>query len=252
MKKFDGFLICSDFDGTFSGGQDLKENLDAIKYFTDNGGRFTFATGRGGEFIKQKDFFPLINAPLCTYNGAVIYDVENWGIIKTVFCDVTVKDILEAIKPKDHLYNEIYLFDDVESCLNRVHLKEADENLLNKKMLKTVFVFDNIENTNIFKDYVTNHKTFKNCHVSKSWDTGVEINSNLGTKGASALFIKEYLKDIHTVIGVGDFENDIPLVKMTDLGVAVGNALDSVKQAADKVIVPCNENAISHLIHKVL
>ena len=248
MGCFDGYLICSDFDGTFFGGQDLSKNIEAIKYFTENGGRFTFATGRGAEFFKENDYIHLVNAPLCTYNGAAIYDIEKWEIIKTAYTDLTFKTLLDVIRPKQYLLQEIYLFDDVESCYNFKHLKNANEGFLNKKILKTVFTFKEAECATEFQNFVANHKTFKNCVVLKGWDTGVELNSNLGTKGAAALLIKDYLKDIHTVIGIGDFENDIPLVKMTDLGVAVGNATDSVKAVADKVIVPCEESAIAYLI----
>ncbi|MBE6770357.1 MAG: HAD-IIB family hydrolase [Ruminococcaceae bacterium] len=251
MGCFDGYLICSDFDGTFFGSQDLSENIKAIKYFTENGGKFTFATGRGAEFFKEKGLFPLINAPLCIYNGAAVWDNEKWEIIKTAYTDLNIKTLLAAIKPKQHLLNEIHIFDEVESCYNFVHLESADEALLNKKVLKTVFTFDTADCATEFQNFVANHKTFKNCVVLKGWDKGVELNSNLGTKGAAALFIKEYLKNIHTVIGIGDYENDIPLVKMTDLGIAVGNAQDSVKTAADRVIVPCEENAIAYLINNL-
>lgn len=49
MKKiFDGYTLVSDMDGTLinSNKEISKENLDAIKYFVNNGGKFTVATGR--------------------------------------------------------------------------------------------------------------------------------------------------------------------------------------------------------------
>ncbi len=251
MGCFDGYLICSDFDGTFFGNQDLSENIKAIKYFTENGGKFTFATSRGAEFFKEKGLFPLINAPLCIYNGAAVWDNVKWEIIKTAYTDLNIKTLLAAIKPKQHLLNEIHIFDEVESCYNFIHLESADESLPNKKILKTVFTFDTADRATEFQNFVAKNEAFKNCVVLKGWDRGVELNSNLGTKGAAALFIKDYLKNIHTVIGIGDYENDIPLVKMTDLGIAVGNAQASVKKAADRVIVPCEENAIAYLINNL-
>ena len=252
MGRFDGILICSDFDGTFSGGQDLSENINAVKYFTENGGRFTFATGRGGEFFREKEIFSLVNAPLCTYNGAVIYDVENWGVIKTVFTDLTIRKVLNSIEPKRHLLSEIYLFDGVESCFTSSTLYDADEGFLEHKVLKVVFTFEKDEFANEFQKFISNHETFKNCSVLKGWSTGVEVNSNMGTKGTAAHFVKDYLKNIHTIVGIGDYENDIPLVTDADLGVAVSNAVDAVKSAANKIIVPCKENAISYLIHNLL
>lgn len=48
MKKFEGYLIVSDLDGTFLGKQSriVERNVEAVRYFTENGGLFTFATGR--------------------------------------------------------------------------------------------------------------------------------------------------------------------------------------------------------------
>ena len=47
MAKFDNILIATDLDGTLYENQNFipQINLDKIKYFTDNGGKFTIATG---------------------------------------------------------------------------------------------------------------------------------------------------------------------------------------------------------------
>ena len=49
MGKFDGLLLASDFDDTlFDGGVSIPgRNLEAIRYFTGEGGYFTVATGLG-------------------------------------------------------------------------------------------------------------------------------------------------------------------------------------------------------------
>ena len=48
MGKFDGYLICTDLDGTLlrKDKSVSKENLEAIEYFKNEGGKFTFITGR--------------------------------------------------------------------------------------------------------------------------------------------------------------------------------------------------------------
>ena len=48
MGKFDGVLLVSDFDDTLY-GSDLTvsgENVKAVRYFIEQGGCFTVATGR--------------------------------------------------------------------------------------------------------------------------------------------------------------------------------------------------------------
>jgi hypothetical protein len=43
------------------------------------------------------------------------------------------------------------------------------------------------------------------------------------------------------ICAVGDDVNDIPMIRGAGLGVAMGNALDEVKAAADR-IAPCNNS----------
>ena len=48
MKKFEHILLTSDVDATFFWEESYvhPSNLDAVKYFIENGGRFSFASGR--------------------------------------------------------------------------------------------------------------------------------------------------------------------------------------------------------------
>ena len=43
MARYDNILLCSDLDGTLrnSKGEISEENIQAIKYFCDNGGLLT-------------------------------------------------------------------------------------------------------------------------------------------------------------------------------------------------------------------
>ncbi len=251
MGCFDGYLICSDFDGTFSGGQDLSENIAAVKYFTENGGRFTFATGRGAEFFREKNLFHLVNAPISAFNGSAIYDSQNDRLIRESYFDFSLGQFLNSIKEVADLISTCFVFPNANTCFKGSYSSDYSVEQLKSGLVKIVCVFEELEKADAFKEYVIGHDTFKNSSVLKSWPTGVEINPHSGTKGAALKFIKEYLGNIHTAIGVGDYENDIPLIVSADIGVAVENALDSVKKVADKVILPCNENAIAHLINNL-
>ena len=79
MKLFEGKLILSDLDGTYlyDDHHISEENRAAVRYFMDNGGLFTVATGRSKAGMEH--FFPEleINAPAILYNGSVIYDFER-------------------------------------------------------------------------------------------------------------------------------------------------------------------------------
>ena len=50
-------------------------------------------------------------------------------------------------------------------------------------------------------------------------------------------------------IGIGDNENDLALVKMANVGVAVSNAVDEVKEVADFITVDNNSSAVAAVIY---
>ena len=76
--KFDNKLIVSDLDGTFFDSEVgiVRVNVDAINYFKENGGFFTFATGRN-ELTLEPDVIKLVNAPIICCNGSYLYDPES-------------------------------------------------------------------------------------------------------------------------------------------------------------------------------
>lgn len=54
------------------------------------------------------------------------------------------------------------------------------------------------------------------------------------------------------VIAFGDAENDIPMLRIAGMGVAMGNAADAVKKAADYVTLTNNEDGIAAALEKLL
>ena len=54
-----------------------------------------------------------------------------------------------------------------------------------------------------------------------------------------------------TLVCVGDYENDIPMIKEADIGYAVGNAVPKLKAVADRVTVKNTENAIAAIIYEL-
>ena len=50
------------------------------------------------------------------------------------------------------------------------------------------------------------------------------------------------------VIAMGDYANDDYMLKMADVGIASGNAIPQIKQAADRVGVTCDEGLTAYVI----
>ena len=87
MGKFDGLLLASDFDDTLY-SLDLhipQRNLEAIRYFTREGGYFVISTGRAHRtFAPYAPLIPM-NAPAVLSNGSALYDFEEGRMIYQTF-----------------------------------------------------------------------------------------------------------------------------------------------------------------------
>ena len=250
MGIFSGILICSDIDGTFSiNTKPVQKNMDAVKYFTQNGGKFTMATGRTAAYLKNTEFFNLINAPACICNGSVVYDYENESILFEEKEEFTLGEFLEAIGNKRELLTGLYVYYTPKTVqAENTARKDFTDEELSSYPIKVVCVTDTKGDMEIFKNFCLKSKAFKSTYISNSWDTGLEFNSKNGTKGNAVKFIKAYLKDIHTSVAIGDQENDIPMIKMADMGVCVESGVKEAKKNADLIVCPATEGSLADLI----
>ncbi len=260
--KFDGYLICSDHDGTVAEwGEILDVNREAIKYFQDNGGIFTVATGRRQDFVveKYKDIIKP-HVPAIIGNGTMLYDITDGKIIFKDF--MTSDDYTALFDAFEHACGGIHFRIELEHETLWFKIDETDksqiETALNgQDVSKFVIDFDGkeVEKTLKLQKYLTD-KYGDSYTIVRAWPTGLEFFSKTGSKGDCISRVKEVIKnklgiDIHTVIGMGDFENDISLIKMADIGVAMGNAPDHVKTHADKVIENSADGGAAKFIYSL-
>ena len=96
---FSDVLLTVDFDRTLTGPDSKipQRNLEAIRYFTENGGSFTVNTGRSvSSFYKHLESLP-INAPVLMYNGSARWQAGKLEDIKLLDPDMweTVKIVRE-------------------------------------------------------------------------------------------------------------------------------------------------------------
>ena len=74
------------------------------------------------------------------------------------------------------------------------------------------------------------------CAVTSWNDTGIDIIPKNGGKSAGIQrFLDEHGLDRSEIMAFGDGENDMEMLRFAGIGVAMGNASDSVKAAADYV-----------------
>ena len=250
MGKFDGILIATDWDGTLFNGKEIPEtNLRAIKYFKDNGGRFTICSGRPPKYVRDMSDVCKPNTYVACLNGAIVYDPETDKIISEGFVDEEAYEILDKIvdcgvEITRITFEEIGHDDFYEFTPNEYKLNKAD--MKSRKIYKITVLATDAAGGEMIMGCAA--KTEMHRHgVMRSYGPLAEILNNDFTKGKAALYIKEAI-GAHTLIGVGDYENDIPLLECADVGYAVGNAIDTVKAVADRVTVSVFEGAIAAIV----
>ena len=246
MGKYSGILICSDIDGTltYETGKISLENLDAINRFMKEGGLFTISSGRTPGFIRNLNI--PINAPVISTNGAFVYDYENEKYLSSSPMTKPYINLADKIRGK---------FSEKQIRIRFIYEDSWDlswpeyplEFLKSRATVYKLAIHTQTEKEAIeIRDYV---KRISTASVVRGWETGVEITEPDISKGSGLIFLKNYFKnEIKTTIAVGNFENDVPILKTADVSVVVDNAPDDIKKYADKIAPANTEHAIRFII----
>lgn len=84
---FSDILLAVDFDRTLTGTDSSvpQNNLDAIRYFMDNGGIFTVNSGRSLPMAEKNILGRIpVNAPLLLYNGSAAFDTAAGKLTQVI------------------------------------------------------------------------------------------------------------------------------------------------------------------------
>ena len=250
MGKYSGILICSDIDGTLTHGSGIPErNISAIKAFQEEGGLFTVATGRSPDFIDELFRDIMLNAPIVSLNGAVLYDAEQGSVIYDKTMQGFTTEMLKKLYDSVTAFDNLSLFpDNIRVMVDRTDFPSVTEEDL-KSTHKIVFRIKDLKNKEMSDEALALTKEIlgNDFTVCRSCNHLIEILDNDLTKSKATHYLKELL-GIHTLVCVGDYENDIEMIRDADIGYAVENAADSVKAVADRITVSARDGAIAKII----
>ncbi len=252
MGKYDGYLIASDIDGTLTvtGGALPEANLDAILRFQAQGGRFTICTGRTPAYLSTLPF--RCNAPTATINGTLLCDENGTPLVRMPLKDCVAKR-LPALLDKYQNISYVERYFDSEAIGWRRGSESADYSLLLTPETTYKFIFACGTEENALALMADLRELCGDlCDVNRCYPPTVELLAKDGGKGACLHHMRAMLPDVHTFIAVGDFENDITMIEEADIGCAVGNAAESLKAVADRVICRNDECAIAYIVDKLI
>ena len=259
--KFKNVLFATDFDATLtdSGGKIPQKNIDAIRYFISEGGRFTVCTGRSylGFHLYSPEY---INAPVLLSNGAAAYDYpEN----KLIFNDALGEECLPVLREiRDTFPNagiEMYPFE--AARMFSINLTPFSEQHFTSQGIEFVQISDPAEAILPFtKVMIAAHGGIsqavqeliaKHPEVNYLKTTGdfVEILKKGVDKGSGLLKLGRHLgcaeKDIYAA---GDGYNDVDMLRAANAGFAPENGSKEALAAAKYITRSNDDGCIAHAV----
>ena len=266
MGKFDGILICTDLDGTLLRNDKSisAENMAAIEHFKREGGKFTFITGR--MYFTANMLYETIkpNAPVGCINGGGIYDYEKGEYLRSITLPSDVKELVKAVVDAvPSVGVQMNALEQIYFCRENGRMAKfrkytgapntvGDFMTLDVPIAKVVFGDDDEENISKVACVLKNHPRSAEFDYIRSERTLYEILPKGSSKGNLLVQMAEILGiDITKTVAVGDYNNDVSMIKAAGVGIAVANATEEAKAAADLITVSNEEHAIAKIISEI-
>lgn len=254
--------LITDLDGTLltSDKKIHPRDMEAIEKLRKSGGRFTIATGRGYSMAAPVVERIGLDMPAVIFNGAAVYDfgagkflwtsrvfdgsADYIKLLMSHFPDIAV----EVLRQK-----EVYVpaINDVE----RRHLAYENvtpvmcsvDEIPKGNWLKVLIAYE-AEKMDALVEFAQ-----ENCKENVNWVRSEPHYYEMLPVGVSKAYGFERLLEATGLektftVAMGDFMNDYEMIKSADLGVAVGSALDEVKEIADLVVCDNDSGALSEVV----
>lgn len=267
-------LMAFDLDGTLLNSEKIIDDstMKALEAAALKGVEIVPCTGRFYKAMPECVLqLPFVNYSI-NINGACAFDVKNE---KSLIChEMPKKRVLELIEwyedkdcaydvymnnwgyiQKDqadniarHMYNTFYqkqirdFRTHVENLKDFVAAADCDIQKFQVYSEDSDFILDVFRKTK---------EIFPDLEISSSEKNDIEYTNKQANKGFALRDLCDYLRiDIDDAMAFGDGGNDVELLKIAGIGVAMGNAKPKCKEAADFVTLSNDEGGIAYAIEK--
>ncbi len=268
MGLFDGCLLASDIDGTLiESGFIHPDNIKKIDYFTKEGGYFVISTGRGKNAFSEvlSKIGSISHAVSC--NGCIAHNTKTSEILYNKLLEKEDYRVAELLYESNmnigievHCGDNVYTIRRTEAIdihQNYEKFTSPDtcfEDICGKNWNKVIFTFDSKPEKENAKEIISKQKN--SCVFI---DTCAEIEGKMyyyyeqlpkGVSKYSALEALCQKLDIKKggFFAIGDFYNDLEMIKKADIGATLEDTPQDIKREADYITVPCRDGAVADFI----
>ena len=263
-------LIAMDLDGTLNNDQKIitEKTKTALMAAQERGIRLALASARPSPgLFKERDILRLqdYQGILMSYNGGRIVDAATGNVLFETSMDLDqTKQVLRRLEelPVTPILDDVvqfYVADkngykvDYECKNNQMTCTEVG-NLADFLTFAPIKILMSVQPEEL-PQVQQQIAAFlpEDLTVVQTAAFYLEVIPKIINKGQG-------IRDICTVLGIapaqvisfGDAANDIPMLREAGMGVAMGNAADAVKAAADMVTLSNNDDGIAAALEKLL
>lgn len=262
-------LIALDLDGTLL-KDDKTISLNTKKVISkarEEGHVVMIATGR--PFRSSEMYYRELNlnTPIVNFNGAFVHHPlqNSWGTYHTPLDINTAKDIVEACDSFNfhniiaEVIDDVYFHYHDEKLLDIFGLGDPNVTTGDLRRFLTdnptsMLIHTDEEHVKTIRDHlsdvhaeVIDHRRWAApWHVIEIVKTG--LNKAVGLKTVS-----EYLNiPKERIIAFGDEDNDLEMIEYAGRGIAMGNAIDQLKNIANEITLTNEDDGIAKYLNDLL
>lgn len=247
--------IITDLDGTFlnSSGIATEENIDYVIKAHEMGIKVVFASGRGPDSISRivKSFSDMI-FPIIGCSGAIVSLGNNVLYHETINSSIAEELVLWAIENKLHIQS---FWGDKrvihEACVSfpfhqmtcgmHYELSNNLDKIVSENPPLKLMITDSAER--ILKIRKTITPRYPQLKLTMSGENYLDIIPGNCSKGAGLKVIcKAFDISPEETVAFGNDENDLEMIEIAGIGVAMENSPDKLINVAD-IIAPSNDDS---------
>lgn len=274
-------ILCLDIDGTlFNSQKKISEKTkEGLINFQKQGNRIILASGRPTQGIMHIAYeleMEAYHGLLISYNGSQVYDLTSKEVVFNQAISIEdSKKVIHHCKQFDQLrimvdYEDSFYVEDVYDCMiqkdgkpfNIIQYEAREGHMLLKEVwdledfvyFPTNKILTTADPSYLQKHYQEISKPFKeNLNSMFTADFYYEFTAKGIDKAKALSFIQEkYGLDSMDMIAFGDGQNDQTMLQFAGIGIAMENAVESLKEVADLITKSCDDDGIIYALEELL
>lgn len=259
-------MVVIDIDDTLinDDGEITPATAQALEQAAARGVIVTLATGRMYASARKIASQIQLNAPIITYQGSWVKTLLDGEVLYERSVPASVAQMLFDYADEHDLHIQAYHNDILYTRWDNERVKsyaemsnipytvEPDFKRLLEFPLTKILFYEEPEKCDRIAEELR-PRIGSEVHVTKSKPYFLEFLHKEGTKGHAVEYLAEHFDiPINQVIAIGDSWNDKEMLETAGLGVAMGNAIEPLKQLADYVTLTNNEDGVKHVIERFI